>query len=195
MARLHLPSKGRAVKQSPFDHLEREHGLVRRALAVLSGLADHVRLGGSFPTRDVETLLRFFTGFFQGVHEAKESGSLHPAVALHGNEREAELVGGLLRDHAETVDVLHSLRLFGETSGELADVERRGFCDAARTFAGRLTRLMHEEEERLFPIAQGCVPPDDLLTLLEVFHEVDSNSVPAATWEAALRELEAVWGS
>ena len=195
VARADLLRQGRAMKQSPFDHLRAEHRLVRRALAVLSKLATHVGLGGSFPAHDVELVVRFFKEFFQGLHQVKESESLYPAVALHGNDREAELAGRLLRDHADSVNILHSLALFGEPSSELADVEQTGFADAARTFAGRLSRLVNEEETVLFPIAEGCVPADDQLTMLEVFHELDSGFAPTTSWDAELQGLEATWGS
>ncbi len=194
MARVNLLREGRAVKQSPFDQLRAEHRLVRRALVVLSNLATHVSLGGSFPADDVKLVMRFFNEFFQGVHEVKELKSLYPAVALHGNDREAELAGGLLRDHADTVNILHSLALFAEPSSDLADVEVTGFADAARAFVGRLKRHMKQEEDELFPIAETCVPPDDQLDMLEVFHELDSGQ-PKACWSAELRELEATWGT
>ena len=195
MARADLLREGRAVKQSPFDQLRAEHHVVRRALVVLANLADHVSLGGSFPARDVELVMRFFNEFFQGVHEVKELQSLYPAVALHGNDREAELAGGLLRDHADTVDIFHSLALFAEPSSELSDVEVAGFADAARAFVGRLRRHLQEEETALFPIAEACVPPDDQLSMLEVFHELDSGLSATACWSAELQELEATWGS
>ena len=195
MARADVLHKGRAVKQSPFAQLRAEHHLVRRALVVLSNLANHVRLGGSFPARDVELVLRFFNEFFQGVHEVKELKSLYPAVALHGDDRVAELAGGLLRDHADTVNILHSLALFAEPSSDLADVEVTGFADAARAFVGRLKRHMKQEEDELFPIAETCVPPDDQLSMLEVFHELDSELPPRACWSAELQGLEATWGT
>ena len=199
MAKAELLLEGKALQQSPFAHLKREHELVRRALAVLQKMAAHVDMGCSFPARDVERLLEFFSEFFHAVHEVKEAEHLYPAVVLHGHDREAELAGGLLRDHDDTRDLLHSLTLFaepsGDPSGDFLGEERRGFVDSARTYVRRLNRLMHAEETSLFPTAQACIPPDDRLGMLEVFHEMGSGLPSAASWDKELRVLETTWGS
>ena len=199
MATAHLLLEGKALRQSPFAHLKHEHELVRRALAVLQRIAAHVDMGCSFPTGDVECLLEFFSNFFHAVHEVKEADHLYPAVVLHGNDREAELAGGLLRDHDDTRELLHSLTLFGEPSGDpsgdFVGEERQGFVDSARTYVRRLSRLMHEEETSLFPIAQACLDADDQHGLLEVLHEMTSKFPSAAGWNKELQVLEATWGS
>lgn len=184
---------GQTLMRTVFDHLEREHELVRRALRVLERQAAFVEMGGSFPEDGFDRVMSFFRGFFRAVHDVKEATHLYPAVALHGNDAEVELAGGLLREHGDTCELLNSLALFSEPSGELVAEERQGFVDVARTCVARLSRLMREEETSLFPVARNCLPPDDQLTLLEVFREVDQAHRPADSWDEELKELEATW--
>ena len=182
-----------ALQRTVFNHLEHEHELVRRALRVLERQAAFVEMGGSFPNDGFEGVMRFFKGFFRAVHTVKESTHVYPTVVLFGDDEAAELAGGLLREHDDTGELLNSLALFSEPAGDLVAEERQGFADVARTWVARLSRLMHEEEKSLFPIARNCLPPDDQLTLLEVFRELDEAHRPATSWHEELNELEATW--
>lgn len=173
--------------------LRQEHALTRRALRVLDRQAAHVDMGGALPDHDIERVVKFFRECFLGAHSAKEDRHLCPAIVLHGSDREAELVGTILREHDDTRELLQSLSLFSAPSAELADEERQGFVETARTCVRMLGRLMHEEESYLFPAALSCLPFDERLTLLEAFDELDREQGSATNWREELRDLEATW--
>lgn len=191
MTSTHLPRTRRSG--SILGPLYREHGLARRALRVLEQQAEHVNMGGVLPESDIDSVVRFFRELFLGAHTDKKVGHLCPAIVLYGSDREAELVGTILRGHDDIRELLDSLSLFSAPLTDLAEEERQGFVETARACVRRLGRLMEEEENSLFPVALSCLPFDERLTLREDFDDLDRHYRSAESWHRELRDLEATW--
>lgn len=179
----------------PTDTLRAEHLVVRGAIQVLRGIAEHVQGGGRLPAEDTATVLRFLREFLLGVHFRKESEVVWPTVAMRGSERCAALVGELLRLQGEAVDLVHSLVLFWEPVDELTAAERAGFAEAVSQLGARLERMEQLEERMLFAACDACVPPDDQLEWVAQFAATEAGRVSRDQWILELRPLARRWAA
>lgn len=175
------------------DNLRSDHLLVARGLRVLAAIAVHVRAGGAFPATDCAVALRFLREFVIGVHLHKESSLVCPALAMHGSEHTAALVGDVLRVHDEVTELTHSLVLFWEPVSELSREEQAGFADTVDAVVGRLRRLAELEENELFPACDAGVPADDQLGWAREFEGIERGRSSRADWTARLAPLEGRW--
>lgn len=177
----------------PTDALRAEHTLTGLGLAILDGIAGDVRAGGSFPGHDVAEVLRFLREFLLAVHMRKEGEILCPLVAMYGDERAAATVGDLVRLQDEVRELLHTLVLFWEPTGDLTPEERLGFADAASTFASRVTRMQAIEERELFPTWEAAVPGDEQIGWQQRFAELECTGGTVDAWRHRLQPLAARW--
>lgn len=177
----------------PTDNLRSDHILVARGLGILAAMGAHVRAGGAFPATDCALALRFLREFVIAVHLHKESAMVWPAIAMHGSEHMAHLVGEVLRVHDEIVELTHSLVLFWEPASELSDDERIGFADTVDAVVARLRRLESLEEDALFPWCDAEVPVDDQLEWVAEFERIERGRFPRSGWAERLAPLAAAW--
>lgn len=185
---------GGLLTQTPMQILEREHGVTRRMLTLLERLTAHVEIDAGFPAADVATVLSFFREFVELEHHAKEDLAIYPLALVHGDDRDAELVGRLVAEHDETKQLLHSLTLFWEPD-DLLPEEREGFVELARTYVRRLERHMRLEERRLFPYARR-MDAEETERVLASFESIDARgTLGLERWCAVAAELEARWAS
>lgn len=177
----------------PTDNLRADHTLNAQGLAVLVGIAEHVRSGAPFPAADCATALRFLREFVLAVHLRKEIEMVCPAVAMRGCDRVAELVGELMRLHDEVAELIHSLILFWEPTTDLTPDERAGFADTAEAVAMRLHRMQQLEESQLFPACDASVPGDDQLDWSARFLQLEQERGTRAVWARRLAPLLPRW--
>jgi hypothetical protein len=81
---------------------------------------------------------------------------------MFGRRKEAEAAGATLAAQAQFKELLHTLVLFWEPSGDLSSAERRGFEQAVRALESCLARCLRLEERHLFA-AIGDLPGDERL--------------------------------
>lgn len=177
----------------PTDNLRSDHGVVELALRILRAVGAHVSAGGQFPAEDCALLLRFLREFVIAVHMRKESAHVLPAIAMHGVDQAAQLVGDTLRVHGEIEELVHSLVMFWEPTSELSAAEREGFAQTVEAVVARLQRLQSTEEAVLFPVCDREVPVDDQLTWVGEFARIESGRAASATWRERLAPLAADW--
>ena len=177
----------------PTDNLRADHTLNAQGLAVLGGMADHVRGGLPFPASDCATVLRFLREFVLAVHLRKEIEMVCPAVAMRGCDQVAELVGELMRLHDEVEELIHSLILFWEPTADLTPDEQAGFADTVEAVATRLHRMQQLEEAQLFPACDAAVPADDQLDWSDRFRQLEQERDTRAVWAKRLAPLLPRW--
>lgn len=177
----------------PTDNLRSDHLVVARGLAVLAAIGDHVRNGGAFPAHDCAIGLRFLREFVIPVHLHKEASVVCPALAMHGSEDAARLVGEVLRLHDEIVELTHSLVLFWEPTSDLSHDERIGFADTVDAVVARLRRLERMEEADLLPWCDQQVPVDDQLEWVAGFERIERDRSSRQVWAERLAPLAASW--
>src|SRR5688500_9295194 len=85
-----------------------DHELIRRSLTVLRRLAQEVDAGVRFPAAAIATVARFLREFAEHQHHRKEEALLMAMLAAQGADDAAEGVGELMRDHAETRELLYT---------------------------------------------------------------------------------------
>lgn len=187
------PHASRTRMHRATDNLRTDHALNAQGLAVLRGIADHVRSGLPFPADDCATVLRFLREFVLAVHLRKEIEMVGPAVAMRGCDRAAELVGELMRLHGEVEELIHTLILFWEPTTDLTPDERAGFADTVEAVALRLVRMQHLEESQLFPACDASVPADDQLDWAGRFLELERERGTRGAWAKRLAPLLPRW--
>jgi hemerythrin-like domain-containing protein len=177
----------------PTDSLRFDHGVVELALHVLRAVGAHVAAGGAFPADDCALLLRFLREFVIAVHMRKESSHVLPAIAMHGADHAAQLVGDALRVHGEIEELVHSLVMFWEPTAELSPAEREGFAQTVEAVVARVRRLQSAEETVLFPVCDRDVPVDDQLAWVGDFARIESGRASSRVWRERLAPLAASW--
>lgn len=163
---------------------------MRRALDLLRALAAQVDAGARFPAAPIAAVAGFLREFAEHQHHRKEESLLLAMLAAHGADDAAKSVGGLLRDHAETRELLYTLTLFWEPTHPLTPEESAAFVQVARTYADRLERHMDLEEACFFPLADRVIPGDEQIDLQQQFRVHDAGHRTHAQWEGMIAALE-----
>lgn len=179
--------------QPATQNLCDDHALTAVALQALGAIAAHVRGGGTFPAADGAILLRYLRDFVVGVHFRKESELLGPAMAMHGTDETAALVGELMRLQDEAAELVLSLVMFWEPEGELTPGEQAGFVQTFDLLAQRLLRIQELEESRLFVLCDREVPLDDRLGWSADFARLERERGSAADWRDRVATVAARW--
>ncbi|MFY9342507.1 MAG: hemerythrin domain-containing protein [Planctomycetota bacterium] len=177
----------------PTDNLRAEHDVLRAGTAVLAAIGRAVGSGHPLPVRDSATIIRFLREFVVGVHFHKEGTWVLPALAVHGDERTAELVGRQLRRQEEVVELIHTLMLFWEPTSALSAAERAGFAETVGAIASRLQQMCTAEEAQLFAMCEAKVPADDRLEWREQFARLERERGGCDRWLPRLQALAAKW--
>ena len=172
--------------------LRREHDLIRRAVAILRSIAESVTAGASFPSDDFAALIRFLRECAEHQHHRKEESLLLVTLAADADDA-AEDVGGLLRDHEETRELVYMLTLFWDPIHDLPAEGRAAFTQVAGTYADRIERHMAHEEANFFPLAERMIPGDEKLDLVREFAAIDHDRPTTEHWAQQLDLLAARW--
>ena len=188
----------RAVRKAkrmerPTDNLRADHVLTTRGISVLAAIADCVRTGGRFPAEDCASVLRFLREWVIAVHMRKEDEILSPTVAMRGQEKDAAIVGELMRLREEIAELAHALVLFWEPVDDLTDAERAGFAETVKALITRLNRRQLLEDNDLFPACDANVPADDQLGWLEQFTGLETERSNRELWAAKIDQLTTNW--
>jgi hemerythrin-like domain-containing protein len=177
----------------PTDNLRADHTVVLSGVQVLAAIGARVAAGDPFPAADCAVVLRFLREFVIGVHMHKESMVVCPALAMHGSEDAATLVGEVLRVHDEVVELTHALVMFWEPASELSAAERAGFAQTVDAVIARLRRLAATEEAELFPACDAAVPADDQLDWMPEFVRAEAGRASRREWRDRLAVLATRW--
>lgn len=183
----------RPKMQRATDNLRADHVLTERALGALCAIGQQVRAGGPFPAADGATLLRYLRDYVVGVHFRKEAELLGPALAMHGSDATAMLVGDVMRMQDEAADLVLSLVVFWEPDGALTPAEQAGFADTVALLCQRLRRIQELEENDLFTTCEREVALDDQLGWCADFAQLERERGTAASWAERLAAIAARW--
>lgn len=177
----------------PTDNLRSDHVVIAQAVDILAAMAVHVRGGGAFPARESAVVLRCLREFVVAVHLHKESTLVMPAIAMHGDDEAARLVGEVLRLHDEVTELVHSLVMFWEPCDELSRDECEGFAETVDAVVARLRRLREIEEQELLRACDARVPADDQLDWSAAFARLERERSAAGDWGRQLAPLAQRW--
>jgi hemerythrin-like domain-containing protein len=178
--------------QHLFDALAKEHEDLRKALAALRAMAPAAGRSRAFPVEDCLLVLRYLREFVLPVHCQVESECLLQGVSVHGNEKDLEHVGALVRAHEDLQTLVHSLAVLWEPRGNLTAAEREGFVRATDSLCKLFERSIELEETWLFAAARR-VPLDDQLDWPAHFETLHTSHRPSGEWHRDIEALGDRW--
>jgi hemerythrin-like domain-containing protein len=170
---------------SPTQELMSEHRVIESVLTALEARLDHL---DPFPAEFFDDALDFFKNFADGCHHYKEEIALFPAMEAHGIPREHGPIGCMLHEHEEGRACVKGIRVNVEAA-------RAGSPDAAaavRRFAtqyiGMLREHISKEDNILFRMADGTLPPEAMEAVARRFRQAEDTAPGAHQKYVALAE-------
>lgn len=168
------------ARRSPTDVLREEHVLILRALTVAEALGRAVARGNALDRAALGRLVDFLRAFADRCHHGKEEAHLFPAMAAFGVPVEGGPLGVMRDEHEEG-------RRF------IAAMSAPDDAAAAAAIGGYVALLrahIDKEDDVLFPIAEGVLPPEEQSRLAAVFETVEQEEIGHGEHDRLLGELE-----
>jgi hemerythrin-like domain-containing protein len=116
------------------------------------------RLKDDADPRDLSGFVRFFQGFVEGWHHAKEEGLLFPAMVEAGFPRDSGPVAVMEAEHLEGRRLTHRLAEYAVRPAEWTPDDRGRVATLARAYLQCLRAHLQKEEAVLFPMVQARLP-------------------------------------
>jgi hemerythrin-like domain-containing protein len=172
-----------------IDQLMREHEVLERALALLTGMARRLEAGASVAPESALRLIDFFSEYADGHHHAKEEHVLFPALVSVGLSADVGPVGVMLREHETCRALLGRMR---RAAHELdTPVSREELVEGAFLYAGMLGEHIRKENFVLFPMAQRALR-ERIVAVDEACASIDAKA--AGPGAALLDDIESALG-
>ena len=163
------------------------------AVGALERIAFAIAGGVPTPRADLSALLEFFQRFVEGAHHDKEERALLPAIERECGTAEGAFLARLVAEHEEGRRLLAELMAIAAVASD--DVRSRAtLVRAAVAYASVLRAYLHDEEERLFPLALRVLGRGRAEALRSAFARLEAEVLPAgarATVVASVRCLAA----
>ncbi len=157
-----------------FEHLMKEHQLIRRVLDAFDQYVQRVDGGGRLERTDLERFVLFFREYVDLGHHDKEETILFPALVRNGLHWDDGPVARVRRDHDQERYLMRSLRHAALQVGDWSDDGRRHFVAVARELIGFQRDHIELEERTLFPEAKRRLPAAASAQVAEEFARVDA---------------------
>lgn len=165
----------------PTRILMDEHRVIERVLACLEILADQGEQAGKIDAEPASDAVEFIRVFADAAHHGKEEARLFPAMEARGLPAHAGPTSVMRSEHEQGRHLVRHMddALESAARGEAPAVEQ--FVGAARSFVLLLRDHIAKEDQVLFPMADGLLPPDEQQALLRAFEEADADYVASGT--------------
>lgn len=168
------------ARRSPTDVLRDEHVMILRALTVAEALASAVALGRALDRAALGRLVDFLRAFADRCHHGKEEAHLFPAMAKHGVPVEGGPIGVMEEEHEEGRRLIAAMTA-PDDAAAVAAIGR---------YVALLRAHIDKENDVLFPIAEGVLPPEEQARLAAVFDTVEQQEIGHGEHERLVGELE-----
>lgn len=116
-------------------------------------------------------LIIFLKSFVDQCHHGKEENYLFKELVLTGTPKGGELVGDMLREHAQGRESIARMSSF------LDEKNVEGFNSAAEQYRDLLRRHIEKENELLFPLVDEAMNEQEQKLLFEKFEEHEENVI------------------
>ena len=141
-----------------IETMMREHELILRVLDALDGFVDAPGdAAGDRP--ELGRFLRFIREYADERHHGKEEHVLFAAMARNGFPPEQGPVGMMVFEHQEMRKMVSELRALAEQGAPWSASDRERVSDSARAYSSTLREHIMKENEMLYPMAEGHLPP------------------------------------
>jgi hemerythrin-like domain-containing protein len=159
--------------------LRREHGWIRRGLAVLERIGRRLATRRAVDETTLNELVTLLRRLADQCHHGKEEGHLYPSMREKGLPPDGRL-DAVLSAHGEGRDYL------GTLSGLPSPAERA----AAALLYVQVTREHLETEEReVFPVADRMFAPGEQAELARCYAEMEQRTFGPGFRDAVVAEL------
>lgn len=164
-------TKESAATLTPTAILMAEHRNIEKVLACLERMADAFEASGEMDRRPAGDALEFLRTYADRLHHGKEEANLFPAMEERGVPREMGPTAVMRQEH----DMGRGLVRDMAAAIEAGDLD--GFVAAARDYVGLLRDHIAKEDQVLFPMADGILPPEQQDELLRIFERVEERDI------------------
>jgi hemerythrin-like domain-containing protein len=169
-----------------------EHRLIERGIGCLETMSTRARDDGRLDQEHAAAIVAFLRDFADGGHHGKEEVHLFPAMEGRGIPAHAGPTAVMRAEHDEgRAHVRAMSRAAAGAEPDAVLFARHGFA-----FASLLRQHIAKEDQILFPMADGMLPPEEHEALLATFLEVDAAYFGEAGWTPwveLIQELEAAY--
>ncbi len=166
-----------------IDMLMQEHRIIEKVLAALERCSDAAARGERIERARVREFVDFFKNFADRCHHGKEEDRLFAAMIEHGFPRDQGPIAVMLEEHDMGRSHVGVLARIGEGSGELTEDERGQLCTHALSYAELLKAHIRKEDQVLYHMALGALPPEVLERLEKDFEAFETTIVGAGAHE------------
>ena len=141
----------------PIDTLVQEHALIERVLAAFASYCAELDRDAA-PASDLTRFVRFFEGFVDGLHHAKEEDILFRALQDAGFPLGHGPLAVMLHEHELGRTHVRALAAIAATPDWSRDpAVRTQVVTHGRGFASHLRAHIHKENHVLYPMARQCL--------------------------------------
>lgn len=169
-----------------------EHELIVTVLASLQAMSEKLAASDEVPRQDVADFGRFFRDFADKGHHGKEEDRLFVKMVEAGFPRESGPIAVMLDEHDAGRQGVRGLLAIGAGSGPLSTQEAAKVIGYATQFVPLLYAHIQKENNILYPMAQNCIPLEELERLdesCEAFDREISGQLDVAELKKLAAEL------
>jgi hemerythrin-like domain-containing protein len=157
-----------------IEVLRAEHRCISRMLDCFERVTELAHATGRLEGAASAELLALFVHFADGLHQRREESYLFPRLLARARSVEERIaIGRLCGDHERERQCLRQLNegLLAAIYGHASDLAE--FLREAKAFVRLHRSHLLEESQRLLPLAERVLQPEDDARLLAAFHDLD----------------------
>lgn len=176
----------------PIELLATEHRLIERVLDALAEYAGRLERDEQPPPADLDGFVTWLRRYADALHHGKEEDILFTAMVAAGMPGDAGPVGEMLEQHDDCRRLVTILAEAAAASAAWTAELRRRAVRSANDLVALLRSHIQIEDEVLYPMARGTVPPAAWDTIAHQFDELQaSHAVERRALEALAETLAA----
>jgi hemerythrin-like domain-containing protein len=172
--------------------LREEHVWIGRMLECLERLVEDSSRRGRLEAECAAEILALFVHFADGLHQQREEACLFPRLLARSRSVEERVgLGKLCGDHEEERRALRALseRLLGAIYGRGPELQT--FAREGALFVRLHRQHLGIENERLLPLAERLLQPEDDQLLCELYRRLERGEPSPAAIGARIQRLHA----
>jgi hemerythrin-like domain-containing protein len=167
-----------------IEVLMEEHRLIERVLGSLEAYVDEIRAGEPLLREAIGEFARFFSGFTDAHHHAKEEDILFRRMAEQGFPVGAGPLAVMLHEHDLGRAHVKALAEFGQGEGRLAPDEQNLILEHAFMYGPFLRQHIMKEDRVLYPMALDLLKEPELDAMNAEFEAKDARARADGSYDA-----------
>lgn len=149
----------------PIEVFKNEHRIIEMTLSAFGAWMD--RLSDGADPRDLGGFVRFFQGFVEGWHHAKEEGLLFPTMVEGGFPKDSGPVAVMQAEHQEGRAATHRLAEYAIRPQEWTADDKGAIASVGRSYVGCIQAHILKEEAVLYPMVLTRLPESAFASIAE----------------------------